>query len=34
MADTLVEAHRIAIAARADGREALSAAELRTIGRL
>jgi transposase len=34
MADTLLEAHRIAAAARADGREELTEAELTTIGRL
>ena len=34
MADTLLEAHRIATAARADGRQALSENELRVIDRL
>jgi len=34
MADTLLEAHRIASAARADGRDQLFADELRTIDRL
>ncbi len=34
MADTLLEAHRIAVAARAEGRDDLSADELRTIDRL
>ncbi len=34
MADTLLEAHRIATAARVDGRDALSENELRTIDRL
>jgi transposase len=34
MADTLLEAHRIALAARTDGREELTADELDTIGRL
>ncbi|NLT56811.1 MAG: IS66 family transposase [Actinomycetales bacterium] len=34
MADTLLEAHRIATAARAAGREALSESELRVIDRL
>jgi transposase len=34
MADTLLEAHRIATAARAEGRDELSAEELRTIKRL
>jgi transposase len=34
MADTLLEAHRIASAARADGRDTLSENELRTIDRL
>lgn len=34
MADTLLEAHRIATAARAEGRDQLSADELRTIDRL
>jgi transposase len=34
MADTLLEAHRIATAARADGRDTLSENELRTIDRL
>ena len=34
MADTLLEAHRLATAARADGREALSENDLRTIDRL
>jgi transposase len=34
MADALLEAHRIASAARADGRDALSENELRVIGRL
>ncbi len=34
MADTLLEAHRIAAAARADGREALSKNELHVINRL
>jgi hypothetical protein len=34
MADTLLEAHRIATAARAEGRDQLTAAELRTIDRL
>ena len=34
MADTLLEAHRIATAARSDGREALSENELRVIDRL
>jgi len=34
MADTLLEAHRIAVAARADGREQLTPEELATIGRL
>lgn len=34
MADTLIEAHRTAAAARDQGREALSADELRVIGRL
>jgi transposase len=34
MADTLLEAHRIAVAARAEGRDELSAEELRTINRL
>jgi transposase len=34
MADALLEAHRIAAAAREQGREVLSADELRTIGRL
>jgi transposase len=34
MADTLLEAHRIAAAARAEGRDELSAGELRTIDRL
>ena len=34
MADTLLEAHRIATAARAQGREELTAAELRAIDRL
>jgi transposase len=34
MADTLLQAHRIAAAARAQGRDELSAEELRTIDRL
>jgi transposase len=34
MADALTEAHRIAVAARAQGREVLGADELRTIDRL
>jgi transposase len=34
MADTLLEAHRIAVAARAEGRDELTAEELRTINRL
>jgi transposase len=34
MADTLLEAHRIAVAARAAGRDQLTDAELRVIGRL
>lgn len=34
MADTLLEAHRIATTARAQGRDELTAAELRTIDRL
>jgi transposase len=34
MADTLTEAHRIATAARAEGREELTEQELRTINRL
>jgi transposase len=34
MADTLIEAHRIASAARAEGRDELSADELATIARL
>lgn len=34
MADTLIEAHRIATAARAEGRDALSENELRIIDRL
>jgi transposase len=34
MADTLLEAHRIATAARAEGRDALSETELRIIDRL
>lgn len=34
MADTLLEAHRIASSARAEGREELTAEELRTIDRL
>jgi transposase len=34
MADTLLEAHRIATAARAEGRDELAAEELRTIDRL
>jgi len=34
MADTLLEAHQIATAARADGRDTLSENELRTIDRL
>lgn len=34
MADTLLEAHRIATTARADGRDTLSENELRTIDRL
>ena len=34
MADTLIEAHRIAVAARAAGRDELTAAELATIDRL
>jgi transposase len=34
MGDTLLEAHRIATAARTEGREELSDAELRTISRL
>ena len=34
MADTLLEAHRIATAARCDGRDTLSENELRTIDRL
>jgi transposase len=34
MADTLLEAHRLATAARADGRDTLSENDLRVIGRL